>query len=130
MTGRGWAVLVTGAALVSACGTGGGGAVSDNGLSSGSASAADGGTGVAGVVRDSAGAAVPGATMERASLSDPQRPLPALAAVSGLDGRYAWALPAGTWQLTVSAPGLRTTLVRVDVRQDAMAAVDVVLPPA
>jgi len=65
-------------------------------------------SGVVGRVTNAAtGAPVVTAAVEAAA-RDPQRPSAALAAVTDADGRYAWPLAPGSWDLTVSAPGYRS----------------------
>ena len=65
--------------------------------------------GVVGRVTGPGGAAVSGATVTPSSRGDPGPPIPMTAAITDGDGRYWWSLPTGSWEITVSAPGFRTS---------------------
>lgn len=84
-------------------------------------------TGVRGTVTDGAGAPVPAATVDRRPVAS-SAPVTQQAAVTGPDGRWSWALPPGTYDIAVTAPGGHAA-GRVVVGAGPPAVLDLVLTP-
>ncbi|XVV14911.1 carboxypeptidase regulatory-like domain-containing protein [Actinoplanes sp. CA-131856] len=85
--------------------------------------------GARGRVTGAAGAALPGAAVAREPI-DPVRPINLQAAVTGADGRYAWPLEPGVWELSFTADGYRPATRRVTVVANRWQETDVHLQPA
>ncbi|MFF5082812.1 carboxypeptidase-like regulatory domain-containing protein [Actinoplanes sp. NPDC000266] len=85
--------------------------------------------GARGRVTGTAGAPVPGAAVARKPI-DPVRPINLQAAVTGADGRYAWPLEPGVWELSFTADGYRPATRRVTVAENRWRETDVQLQPA
>jgi Carboxypeptidase regulatory-like domain len=83
-------------------------------------------TGVQGRVTNPAGEPVATASVVRAPV-DSTAAVTQEAAVTDADGRYFWPLPPGTWEITISAPGLRTASRRVTVVDGQRARLDFAL---
>ncbi len=84
-------------------------------------------TGARGTVTDGVGAPVPAATVDRRPVGG-SGPVTQQAAVTGPDGRWSWALPPGTYDIVVTAPGGHAA-GRVVVGDGTPAVLDLVLLP-
>ena len=62
------------------------------------------------------GTPIAGASVEARSLDQPRTRIPDVGNVSGADGRYTWVLPAGTYEISVSAEGYARVSKEVSVR--------------
>ena len=84
--------------------------------------------GVTGQVRDEAGAAVAGAMLVPRSLDADGPPIPEIAILSNADGRYAWPLRPGRYELAVVVDGENRLSRPVAVKPGETATLDFVLP--
>lgn len=75
-----------------------------------------GGQGVEGRITDTQGRPIAGALVVPKSLDEPSPPIPEIAIVSDEQGRYAWRLPPGRYQISVSAEGYRGAVKEAVVR--------------
>jgi len=73
------------------------------------------------------GTPIAGAYVEPRSLDRPRARIPDVGNVSGADGRYEWPLPAGTYEVSVSAEGYRRESRRVTLRAGETATLDFTL---
>lgn len=85
------------------------------------------GQGVEGRITDSRGRPIAGALVVPKSLDEPSPPIPEIAIVSDEEGRYAWRLPPGRYQISVSAEGYRGAAKQAVVRPGEVTRVDFVL---
>lgn len=109
------AAAVAAALVVGGCeGTGGDTRVSD--ADGAAASAPSAFVGARGRVLDAAGAPVVGVLVTAVAMPGTAAAVPELGVLSGPDGRYAWPLPPGRFQLSVQG-------------EQAVAAVDVTVEP-
>lgn len=84
--------------------------------------------GAAGTVVDAAGRPVAGAMIAVRSLDTPSRPVPEIAVLSGGDGRYAWPLPPGRYELAALVGGRAGPAVAVTVPDGAVVTVGLTAP--
>jgi hypothetical protein len=103
----------------------------DRPISSSDSPAAGAGTaaGVAGRVADVNGKPLAGVAVHPRSLAQPSLPIPETAVQSDDDGRYAWTLKPGDYELTFTAEGYSPTTQRTTVSPGRMTALDVALQP-
>lgn len=85
------------------------------------------GQGVEGRITDSRGRPIAGALVVPKSLDEPSPPIPEIAIVSDEEGRYAWRLPPGRYQISVSAEGYRGAAKQAVVRPGEVTRLDFVL---
>ncbi len=83
-------------------------------------------SGVGGRVTTAAGAPVATATISRSPVGS-RGPVTQEVVVTDADGRWFWPLPAGTWEVSITAQGLRAAAERVTVAPDRRTTLDVVL---
>ncbi len=86
-----------------------------------------GGQGVEGRITDRHGRPVGGALVTPKSLDEPSPPIPEIAIVSDEEGRYAWRLPPGRYEISVSAEGYRGAAKQAVVRPGEVTRLDFVL---
>jgi hypothetical protein len=86
-----------------------------------------GGQGVEGRITDRQGRPIAGALVVPRSLDEPSPPIPEIAIVSDEQGRYAWRLPPGRYQLSVSAEGYRSAAKEAVVKPGEVTRLDFVL---
>jgi hypothetical protein len=80
--------------------------------------------GIAGKITDSDGRPVAGASVQPESLDEPSTPIPEIAIVSESDGRYAWRLAPGTYEISVSAEGYRGIAKKATVKAGQQVTLD------
>ena len=80
--------------------------------------------GVVGRVTNAAGQPVSGVMIQAVSLGASGPPIPEIAILSGRDGRYAWSLQPGDYELTPSIDGQQGAALRVTVRANKVATLD------
>lgn len=85
------------------------------------------GQGVEGRVTDTQGRPIAGALVVPKSLDEPSPPIPEIAVVSDEEGRYAWRLPPGRYQISVSAEGYRGAVKEAVVRAAQVTRLDFAL---
>lgn len=85
------------------------------------------GQGVEGRITDTQGRPVAGALVVPRSLDVPSPPIPEIAIVSDEEGRYAWRLPPGRYEISVSAAGYRGAVKEAVVRAGQVTRLDFVL---
>jgi hypothetical protein len=85
------------------------------------------GQGVEERITDSRGRPIAGALVVPKSPDEPSPPIPEIAIVSDEEGRYAWRLPPGRYQISVSAAGYRETAREAVVRAGEVTRLDFVL---
>lgn len=83
--------------------------------------------GLSGSVRDDAGKPVGGAMVVPRSLQRPGPAIPELAILTDDSGRYAWPLPPGSYELTVTADGHQVAQRRGSVTEGSLTTLDFVL---
>jgi hypothetical protein len=88
------------------------------------------GQGVEGRITDTQGRPVAGALVVPKSLDEPSPPIPEIAIVSDEQGRYAWRLPPGRYEISVSASGYRGAVKEAVVRAGQVTRLDFVLERA
>jgi hypothetical protein len=121
------AVLV---ACVAGCGDSNGGASGTGGREQPVAAGATGGgapdpeRGVAGRITSTTGRPLEGALVAVRGLGHSPAAVPELAVYSDDEGRYAWDLPPGRWELSVRAEGHRRSAKAVHVRTGQRATLD------
>jgi hypothetical protein len=86
--------------------------------------------GVNGQIRDGAGAAVAGAMIVPRSLDADGPPIPEVAILSDADGRYAWPLRPGRYEISVVIDGEKRLSRPVAVKPGETATLDFVLQRA
>lgn len=86
-----------------------------------------GGQGVEGRITDTQGRPIAGALVVPKSLDEPSPPIPEIAIVSDEQGRYAWRLPPGRYQISVSAEGYRGAVKEAVVGAGQVTRLDFVL---
>lgn len=84
--------------------------------------------GATGSVVSTSGAAVAGAMIVVRSTDTPSRPVPELAVMSGEDGRFAWPLPPGRYELSALVGGRTGPAVAVTVPDGGMVRVELTAP--
>jgi hypothetical protein len=85
--------------------------------------------GVEGRVTRPDGEPIVGAFVQARSLDDPAPPIPEIAIVTDEDGRYAWPLEPGRYQISVSSDGYRSARKSVSFRAGEVKTLDFVLQP-
>lgn len=85
------------------------------------------GQGVEGRITDREGRPIAGALVVPRSLDVPSPPIPEIAIVSDEEGRYAWRLPPGRYEIAVSAAGYRGAVKEAVVRAGQVTRLDFVL---
>jgi hypothetical protein len=85
------------------------------------------GQGVEGRAIDAAGRPVSGGLVVPRSLDEPSPPIPELAVLTDKDGQYSWRLPAGNFEISISAQGFRTARKPVTVKAGQVSRLDFVL---
>jgi hypothetical protein len=87
-------------------------------------------SGITGHVTTSpSGRPLEGAVIEVMSKDRVPQPTPLIAAVTDHEGRYSWPLPPGTWDVTVSAPGHRSSTQRIVIQERTIERLDFALSP-
>jgi iron complex outermembrane receptor protein len=84
------------------------------------------GSGLAGVIRDGSGAAVPGATIRIVN----ERTGTAAEAITDAEGAYRTTLPPGRYTLEISLDGFEAVARQIAIAADQTATVDVTLSPS
>lgn len=84
--------------------------------------------GAAGSVVSASGGAVAGAMVVARSIDRPSRPVPEIAVLSGEDGRFAWPLPPGRYELSALVGGRTGPAVAVTVPDGGMVRVELTAP--
>ena len=85
------------------------------------------GEGLTGRVVADDGSPVEGAMIVPRSLQVHGPPIPEMATLSDAHGRYVWPLPAGAYEVSVSADGYQSAVQRTDVAAKAVVTLDFVL---
>jgi hypothetical protein len=86
--------------------------------------------GVAGLVLGAAGRPLVGVVVTARSLDHPARAIPEIAIVTGADGRYAWPLRPGRYEIGVSVRGHRPAALAVVVQPGRVTPADLRLQGA
>jgi hypothetical protein len=76
------------------------------------------------------GSPIEGAMIVPRSLQVNGPPIPEMATLSDAHGRYVWPLPAGAYEVSVSADGYQSAVRRTDVAAQVVATLDFVLKPS
>lgn len=84
--------------------------------------------GTAGLVATASGAPVAGAMIMARSIDSPSRPVPEIAVLSGGDGRFAWPLPPGRYELSALVEGRAGPAVAVTVPPGGVVRVELTVP--
>jgi hypothetical protein len=83
--------------------------------------------GVAGRIMDDGGRPIAGALVQPRSLDENSPPIPEIAVFSDPNGRYAWRLFPGRYELVVSAAGYQTAAAPATVNRGQVTTLDLTL---
>lgn len=83
--------------------------------------------GLAGRIVAKDGSPIEGAMIVPRSLHAHGPPIPEMAVLSDADGRYAWPLPAGAYEVSIFADGYQNAVQRADVAANVVGTLDIVL---
>lgn len=86
-------------------------------------------TGVTGRVLTPSGRPVAAASVLVGSLDRPAPAVPEMAVMTGPDGRYAWDLPSGNWEVTVFTLGGNQATKTVAVSKSEQAVLNFTIAP-